>query len=177
MQAGETAPFPSRSLVDETPLLQLTQLRWVIRHVDRAASHGAFSVGATTIGILPGADPDEANEFVTVPIATGLGVVRNLVVVTAADAVLAVGGRHGFTVPATPPAKRPTSCSGLPRLARTSRPRAEIEPARPIWARPASLCGRWLASGRALAAPVGTARLGRTASRPAHCRRSSRCMK
>ena len=31
----------------------------------------------------------------TYDIATGLGVVRNLVVVTAADAVLAVGGRHG----------------------------------------------------------------------------------
>ena len=29
------------------------------------------------------------------PIATGLGVVRNLVVVTSADAVVAVGGRHG----------------------------------------------------------------------------------
>ncbi len=63
--------------------------------VMRAASRGAHSVGATTIGILPGADPDEANEFVSVPIATGLGVVRNLVVVTAADAVVAVGGRHG----------------------------------------------------------------------------------
>jgi uncharacterized protein (TIGR00725 family) len=32
---------------------------------------------------------------VQVAIPTGLGVVRNLVVVTAADAVLAVGGRHG----------------------------------------------------------------------------------
>jgi len=29
------------------------------------------------------------------PIATGLGVVRNLVVVTSSDAVIAVGGRHG----------------------------------------------------------------------------------
>ena len=31
----------------------------------------------------------------SIPIATGLGVVRNLVVVTASDAVIAVGGRHG----------------------------------------------------------------------------------
>ena len=35
-----------------------------------------------------------ANEFVSIPIATGLGVVRNLVVVTLSDAVIAVGGRH-----------------------------------------------------------------------------------
>jgi hypothetical protein len=63
--------------------------------VMRAASKGAAAAGGLTIGILPGSDADEANEYVKLPIATGLGVVRNLVVVTAADAVLAVGGRHG----------------------------------------------------------------------------------
>ncbi len=63
--------------------------------VMRAASQGAAAAGGQTIGILPGAARSEANEFVSVPIPTGLGVVRNLVVVTAADAVVAVGGRHG----------------------------------------------------------------------------------
>ena len=63
--------------------------------VMRAASRGAAGVGGETIGILPGADPAEANEFVRIPIATGLGVVRNLVVVTSSDAVVAVGGKHG----------------------------------------------------------------------------------
>jgi len=60
-----------------------------------AASRGAAGAGGETIGILPDTDPSEANEFVRTPIATGLGVVRNFVVVTAADAVIAVGGRHG----------------------------------------------------------------------------------
>lgn len=63
--------------------------------VMRAASRGALGAGGETIGFLPGADASEANEFVRMPIATGLGVMRNLVVVTAADAVVAVGGRHG----------------------------------------------------------------------------------
>jgi len=63
--------------------------------VMRAASRGAVAAGGSTIGILPGADASEANEFVRVAIPTGLGVVRNLVVVTSADAVVAVGGRHG----------------------------------------------------------------------------------
>jgi len=63
--------------------------------VMEAASRGARGAGGQTIGILPGADPSEANPFVSVPIATGLGVARNLVVVTSADAVVAVGGRHG----------------------------------------------------------------------------------
>lgn len=63
--------------------------------VMRAASRGAAMAGGMTIGILPGADAGEANEYVQLAIPTGLGVVRNLVVVTAANAVLAVGGRHG----------------------------------------------------------------------------------
>ncbi len=63
--------------------------------VMRAAARGAAAEGALTIGILPGDDPADANEFIRLPIATGLGVMRNLVVVTSADAVVAVGGRHG----------------------------------------------------------------------------------
>jgi uncharacterized protein (TIGR00725 family) len=63
--------------------------------VMRAASRGAVSAGGLTIGILPGEDPAEANEYVRIPIATGLAVGRNLVVVTSSDAVIAVGGRHG----------------------------------------------------------------------------------
>ena len=63
--------------------------------VMRAASRGARGGGGKTIGILPGADASEANEYVSIAIPTGLGVVRNLVVVTSADAVIAVGGRHG----------------------------------------------------------------------------------
>lgn len=63
--------------------------------VMRAASRGARAGGGQAIGLLPGADAADANEFVSIAIPTGLGVVRNLVVVTAADAVVAVGGRHG----------------------------------------------------------------------------------
>jgi uncharacterized protein (TIGR00725 family) len=61
----------------------------------RAASRGAAAAGGLTIGILPGSDASEANDYVQQAIPTGLGVMRNLVVVTAADAVLAIGGRHG----------------------------------------------------------------------------------
>lgn len=63
--------------------------------VMRAASRGAVLAGGETIGILPGGDASEANEYVRTPIATGLGVARNLVVVTAANSVIAIGGRHG----------------------------------------------------------------------------------
>lgn len=63
--------------------------------VMEAALRGAAGAGGPTLGILPGADAHEANPYVRQAIPTGLGVVRNLVVVTSADAVLAIGGRHG----------------------------------------------------------------------------------
>lgn len=63
--------------------------------VMRAAARGAAAAGGETIGILPSSNRNDANEFISIPIATGIGVVRNVVVVTAADAVVAVGGRHG----------------------------------------------------------------------------------
>jgi uncharacterized protein (TIGR00725 family) len=63
--------------------------------VMEAACRGAKAEGGTTIGILPGADRREANPFVDVPIATGLGEARNAVVARAADAVVAVSGGYG----------------------------------------------------------------------------------
>lgn len=63
--------------------------------VMEAASRGAFEAGGVTVGILPGDDADEANAWVTVPIATGMGQGRNILVVRAADAVVAIGGEWG----------------------------------------------------------------------------------
>ena len=45
-----------------------------------------------TVGILP-ESKEEANEFVDIPIATGLGHRRNFLVVTASDAIIAIGGK------------------------------------------------------------------------------------
>jgi len=60
-----------------------------------AASRGAHEAGATVVGILPGRDRRDANEWVGIALPTGLGDVRNALVVTAADAVVAVGGAYG----------------------------------------------------------------------------------
>ncbi|HEY2160792.1 MAG TPA: TIGR00725 family protein [Solirubrobacteraceae bacterium] len=60
-----------------------------------AASQGAAESGGTTVGILPGTSRDEANDWVTIAIPTGLGELRNGLVVRAADAVIAVGGAYG----------------------------------------------------------------------------------
>lgn len=60
-----------------------------------AACRGARDGGGTSVGILPGADRDDANEYVDMALATGLGEGRNLLVVRNADAVVAVGGEFG----------------------------------------------------------------------------------
>lgn len=60
-----------------------------------AACRGAHDGGGTSLGILPGADRDGANEYVDVAVATGMGEGRNLLVVRNADAVVAVGGEFG----------------------------------------------------------------------------------
>jgi uncharacterized protein (TIGR00725 family) len=63
--------------------------------VMQAACQGAKEEGGTTVGILPGGDRSQANPYVDLPIATGLGEARNAIVVRAADAVIAVGGGYG----------------------------------------------------------------------------------
>jgi len=63
--------------------------------VMEAASRGAREEGGLVIGILPGAAAADANPWVDVPIATGLGYTRNSLVVMNADAVIAVDGEYG----------------------------------------------------------------------------------
>lgn len=63
--------------------------------VMEAACRGAKEVGGTTVGLLPGLDRSDANEWVDVALPTGLGEMRNALVARAADAVVAVGGAWG----------------------------------------------------------------------------------
>jgi uncharacterized protein (TIGR00725 family) len=63
--------------------------------VMEAACRGAHEAGGTTLGLLPGDDRREANEFVDIAVPTGLGEGRNALVVRAADAVVAIGGGYG----------------------------------------------------------------------------------
>ena len=63
--------------------------------VMEAACRGAKAEGGTTVGILPGPSRADANDYVDVAIATGLGEARNALVVRAADALVAVGGEYG----------------------------------------------------------------------------------
>ena len=63
--------------------------------VMEAACRGAKATGGLTVGILPGVDRSEANPFLEVALPSGLGEARNVLVVRAADAVIAIAGEFG----------------------------------------------------------------------------------
>jgi uncharacterized protein (TIGR00725 family) len=63
--------------------------------VMEAASRGAKSEGGITVGILPHNDSGNANQYIDIPIATGLGIGRNVIIARTADALIAVGGAYG----------------------------------------------------------------------------------
>jgi uncharacterized protein (TIGR00725 family) len=63
--------------------------------VMEAACKGAQGEGGLTIGILPGDNRLAANPYVAVPVVTGIGAARNVIIVKSAQAVIAIGGGYG----------------------------------------------------------------------------------
>jgi len=63
--------------------------------VMEAACRGAKEAGGTTIGVLPTGAKADANPFVDIPIATGMGTARNVIIVRTADAIIAIDGSYG----------------------------------------------------------------------------------
>ncbi len=63
--------------------------------VMEAACRGAKSAGGTTIGILPGSESSSANRFIDIPIVTGMGEARNVIVAKSSHSIIAIGGSFG----------------------------------------------------------------------------------
>ncbi len=63
--------------------------------VMEAAAAGARDEGGTVLGILPGSDADAAAPGVSIPVPTGLGEARNVLVVRSSEAVVAIAGGWG----------------------------------------------------------------------------------
>ena len=80
-----------RGIAQRHAVLLCGGLTGVMEH----AARGARAAGGLTIGLLPGEDPDEANPYIDVAIASGLGHARNAVLARTADGVVAVGGGLG----------------------------------------------------------------------------------
>lgn len=63
--------------------------------VMEAACRGARRHRGTTIGLLPSYDRGTGNPWLEIALPTGLGHARNVLVVAASDAVVALAGEHG----------------------------------------------------------------------------------
>jgi uncharacterized protein (TIGR00725 family) len=63
--------------------------------VMEAVARGAAGAGGVVVGVLPGTDRAEANAHVSIAIPTGLGQLRNGLLVRSGDVVVSVGGSWG----------------------------------------------------------------------------------
>ena len=96
--AGDADPDLERIAEEvgrEVALAGATLVCGGLRGVMAAACRGAWSEGGRTVGLLPGDDRRAANPWVEVALPTGLGEMRNGLIVRAADAIVAVGGEFG----------------------------------------------------------------------------------
>lgn len=63
--------------------------------VMEAVCEGARSEGGLSVGFLPGETRDDANPYVDVALPTGVGEMRNMLLVRASDVVIAISGEFG----------------------------------------------------------------------------------
>jgi len=63
--------------------------------VMEASARGAKLAGGLTIGILPSRNTRDANEYIDIPIATGMDISRNFIIACTCDAFIAIDGAYG----------------------------------------------------------------------------------
>jgi uncharacterized protein (TIGR00725 family) len=103
--------------------------------VMEAAAKGAKEGGGTTVGILPQEDRHAANPYIDIPVATGFGVGRNIIIVRTADILIAIGGEYGTLSEIAYALKMRKAVIGLgswdiPGVTRASSPLDAVETAR-----------------------------------------------
>ena len=97
---GPSFPKPEWSRAAEELGRAIAEEGWVLLSggyggVMEAASRGASEAGGLVLGLLMGTDPMEGNPHLTVALPTGLGHVRNALVVQSSWALAAVGWSLG----------------------------------------------------------------------------------
>ena len=109
-----------------------------------AAARGCRHGGGMSVGLLPGREPEDGNDWTDLPLATGMGEGRNVLVVRAAEAVVAVGGEWGTLSEIALARKigRPVILLGEPPVSGMALPSADGPAAAADWALAAARNGR-----------------------------------
>ncbi len=63
--------------------------------VMEAAAKGCQQAGGTTVGLLPGTNKADANQYIEIVLPTSIGYARNAMVACCADIIVALPGSHG----------------------------------------------------------------------------------
>lgn len=98
--AGASQPEPSLLPIAEALGRHLAEAGAIVvcgggTGVMTAVCRGAREAGGQTVGLLPGGDRDGGNPYLSVALPTALGEGRNVLLVRASDALVAVGGGFG----------------------------------------------------------------------------------
>ncbi|MBD3414735.1 MAG: TIGR00725 family protein [Candidatus Aminicenantes bacterium] len=90
-ESRKTAYETGRLIAEKQAVLVCGGLSGVME----AAARGHKEAGGVSIGILPGSSTKDANPYIDIPIATGLGYTRNSLVVMNSDVLIAIDGHYG----------------------------------------------------------------------------------
>ena len=82
-------------VIDNGYLLATGGLGGVMEFASRGAHQSNLYKKGSVIGVLPSYDSTHANPYVDIAVPTGMGIARNLLLVSMSDAVIAVGGGAG----------------------------------------------------------------------------------
>jgi uncharacterized protein (TIGR00725 family) len=63
--------------------------------VMEAIAKGVEQAGGNCVGILKGTELEEGNRYLTIPVATGMGISRNALLAYNCDVALAISGKYG----------------------------------------------------------------------------------
>jgi len=97
---GGSAPSPKHLQIAESMGRLIAENGFVLvngglKGVMEASARGAKASGGWVIGILPGRSAQEANRFTDIALPTGLGYLRNALVVLNSDVLVAIDGSYG----------------------------------------------------------------------------------
>jgi len=63
--------------------------------VMEAVSKGVVEMGGIVVGILPDDNGEDANKYITIPVATGAGSGRNVMIANSVHGAIAINGSYG----------------------------------------------------------------------------------